>query len=89
MITGIGEMTIQAMKAQFSDLIEGHKRNIQAAFSRSEDGKIKVGISFNVEQKGEGLAVETGIAYTVEKVSDKQSAFIKENQLAIFPIANE
>ena len=85
MVNGIGERTIEAMKAQFADLIETHKRKIQAAFAQAEDQKIKVGISFNIEQKGDGLAVETSITYTVEKVSDKQSAFIKENQHVLFP----
>ena len=85
MISGIGERTIEAMQKQSADLIETHKRNIQAAFLRAEDGKLKVGISIAIVQAGEKLIVESTITYTVEKVSDKQSAFIEENQAPLFP----
>jgi hypothetical protein len=84
MISGIGEKTIETMQRQTKDLIETHKRNIQAAFLKAEDGKLKVGISIAIVQAGAKLAVESTITYTVEKVSDKQSAFIDENQPALF-----
>jgi hypothetical protein len=53
---------------------------------KTEDRKIKIAFSCNIEAKGDGLAIETGITYTVEKVSDKQSAFIKENQPGLFAV---
>lgn len=85
MISGIGEKTIEAMKQQTIDLIDTHKVNIQKVFNRTKDGKVKVGLAINIFRKDEGLKVETDITYVVEKVSDKQEAFIKENQAPLFP----
>jgi hypothetical protein len=84
MVSGIGEKTIQEMKRQAEELIDTHKRSLQAAFLKAEDGKMKVGISIAIVQAGEKLIVESTITYTVEKVSDKQSAFIEENQPGLF-----
>jgi len=84
MISGIGEKTIEAMIKQSADLIQTHKRKIQEAFFQAHEGKLKVGIGINIVQVDSRLAVESTITYTVEKVSDKQSAFIEENQAPLF-----
>ena len=86
MVSGIGEKTIQIMQDQARDLIQIHKRKIQAAFYQAEEGKMKVGLSINIQQVGPKLAIETTITYTVEKVSDKQSVFVDENQPALFAV---
>ena len=85
MVTGIGERVIEAMMQQANDLIATHKRGIQKAFSAADDQKLKVGIAINIQQVAEKVLVETAISYTVEKVSDKQSGFIDENQVLMFP----
>jgi hypothetical protein len=85
MVTGIGERVIEAMMQQTNDLIQTHKRGIQKAFSAADDCKLKVGIAINIQQVAEKVLVETAISYTVEKVSDKQSGFIDENQVLMFP----
>jgi hypothetical protein len=86
MIDGIGEKCIEAMMQQTNDLILTHKRGIQKAFSAAEDCKLKVGVSINIQQVAEKVLIETAITYVVEKVSDKQSGFIDENQPLLFPV---
>ena len=86
MINGIGEKTIETIKRQASDLIDTHKRKIQAAFYQTDEGRMKVGLSVNIQQVGPKLAVETSISYVVEKISDKQSVFIDENQAPLFAV---
>ena len=86
MISGIGQKAIDMMIKQTGDLINTHKRKIQEAFLQAEDGKMKVGLSVNIMQVGPKLAVETSISYVVEKISDKQSIFIDENQPALFAV---
>ena len=86
MTNGIGTETIEAMKKQAADLIEIHKRKIQESFYQAHEGKLKVGISCNIVQAGAKLAVESTITYVVERISDKQSCFIEENQAPLFPV---
>ena len=86
MISGIGQKAIDMMIKQTADLINTHKRKIQEAFLQAEEGKMKVGLSVNIQQVGPKLAVETSISYVVEKISDKQSIFIDENQPALFAV---
>ena len=84
MVSGIGEKTIEAMIQQTNDLIATHKRGIQKAFIGAEDGKLKVGIGINIVQVGQKLSIETAISYVVEKITDKQSGFVEENQVLMF-----
>lgn len=86
MVNGIGEKTVEAMKKQACDLIEAHKGQIQKAFFRADEGKIKVGLGINIQQVGPKLAVETNITYVVEKVSDKVDGYIDENQSSLFAV---
>ena len=86
MINGIGEKSIEAMKLQLNDLIEIHNRKIQEAYYQAHDRKLKVGISIAIAEISGRLAVESTITYTVEKISDKRSCFIEENQVQMFPV---
>lgn len=90
MITGIGEKTFEAIQAQVKDLLEGHTNSIKSAFLKTENKKLKVDIKILFEQKGDGVTAKTSIAYLPsEKVKDENTAFIKENQMAIFPKTDE
>jgi hypothetical protein len=85
MINGIGEKSIESMKAQAEDLIESHKRNFQEVQMKSDDGDLDIGFKIMVRREGEGLFIETRITYIMSKVTDKRSAYVQENQMEIFP----
>lgn len=52
-------------------------------------GSVNGGLCTKCADKKIKQAIETQISYVVEKVSDKQSVFVDENQPALFPVTGE
>ena len=84
MTNGIGEKTFSTIEQQIDELLATHKRGIQRAFSAAEDCRLKVNFGINIQRVAEKVLVETGITYVVEKINDKQSGFVDENQVLMF-----
>jgi len=92
----IGPKTIQKMKDTAIEKIDTWAPKIRDAYLKSEDGKLKVTIGFNIFMSKEisgGLDVETGITFTAEKISDKTTETVVENQmdlpLKVYKLAGE
>lgn len=79
----IGPKTITKMKEMAAEHLNHYEREIGKAFLKSEDGKLKVALSFDLavsDVKAGAVDIDATITFTAEKVKDKISSLIMENQ---------
>ena len=78
----IGEKTIAQMKSLAEEKIDTYAEKMDAAFLKSDDGKLRVSISFDLAQseKPDSIDLDCTISFTSEKIKDKTSTTITENQ---------
>jgi hypothetical protein len=79
----IGDRVFAKMKQLGGELVALHEERMKQAFSRSDDGKLSVTVSFTIAPgKVAGqYDVDATISYTMEKVKEKISANVSENQM--------
>ena len=87
----IGPKTIKQMKDSAAEKIDIYARQINEAFKRSDDGKLKISLSFDLcvskETQG-GIDIETGIAFIADRIKDKTMRTVVENQVEL-PLADK
>lgn len=81
----IGEKTIAEMKALAAEKIDTYAEKMDAAFLKSDDGKLRVSISFDLAQseKPDSIDLDCTISFTSEKIKDKTSTTVTENQVEL------
>lgn len=80
----IGEKTIEKMKVMAGEHLDTFAGKIAEAFLKSSEGKLKVTIAFDIgvsEVKPGGLDVDATISFTTEKIKEKISSIVVENQI--------
>lgn len=80
----IGEKTISKIKAMTADQIDTYADKINQAFARSEDGKLKVTLSIDLAVstvKPGGIDCDVSIGFVADRIKDKISETIVENQV--------
>ena len=81
----IGMETKQSIKGMLNELIDEHYHGLNDAMSESEDDRIVVSLSVNIERLSEDICnVECSIAYTLKKVKDKVKKRVNEKQIGLF-----
>ncbi len=79
----IGPKTIEKMKAMAAEQIDTYTGQINAAFLKADDGKLKVSLSFDIAvstTKEGGIDLDATIYFTESKVKEKISDIVFENQ---------
>lgn len=90
MQTWISKHTTDTMKSLACELIDAHAANMNLAFLKAEDGKLKVNLALDVamsEAVANAVDIAATISYTLERVRDKiEKTGISELQVEIsFP----
>ncbi len=83
----IGKMTMETMKMLIDELLDGHAGEINKAFLKSEDNGLKISISLDIGVSGKianGVDVDATISFVAEKVKEKVSKTVSENQQELF-----
>ncbi len=83
----VGERSIKAMRDLGIELIDSHAKRINEAFLKSDDGKVKVSLSYDIavsEKKADYIDIDATISFTTEKVKTKVTESVSENQGALF-----
>jgi|GEM_PF-3273718 len=85
----IGTKTIEAMKGMAAELLDIYEEKLDVAFMKTgEEGKLKVGISFDIAlsaSTANAVDVDATITFTADKVKDKiQKTGISESQGVLF-----
>jgi hypothetical protein len=83
----IGEATIKKMEGLAAEQLQAYAKKINEAFLKSEDGKLKVSLAFYIGVSGERANagdIDATISFTTEKVKDKISTTVSENQTELF-----
>jgi uncharacterized NAD-dependent epimerase/dehydratase family protein len=78
----IGTKVFSTMYQLTESLLKSHALRMQQAFAKSEEGKLNVSISFAIVpgKDVDEYGVDAQIQYTMEKVKEKISANVTENQ---------
>ena len=86
----IGEKTIAQMKFIAAEKIDTYAEKMDAAFLKSDDGKLRVSLSFDLaaSEKPDSIDLDCTISFTSEKIKDKTSTTITENQVEL-PLADK
>ena len=86
----IGPKSIEAMKAMAENQIDTYAGKINQAFLKSDDGKLKVSLSFDLSMsdKPDSVDLDCTISFTSEKIKDKTRTTITEKQ-AELPLADK
>ena len=86
----IGPKTIDSMKALAVEKIDTYAEKMNESFLKSDDGKLKVSISFDLaySEKPDSVDLDCTISFTSEKIKDKTSTTITEHQ-AELPLADK
>jgi hypothetical protein len=86
----IGEKVIEKVKLLSDELIGMHGGRIQKAYGKQEDGKLTVSLSFVIQpsEKAGMIDVDAKITYVMEKVTEKITAKVSENQIDL-PLENK
>ena len=87
----IGEKTILKMKSLAAEQIDSFSREIDKAFLKNEDGKLKISMSFDLSMsqiKPTGIDVDCTLGFTADRVKNKISDTVVENQLDL-PLAGK
>ena len=81
----IGEKTIESMKALAAEKIDTYAVKMNDSFLKSDDGKLRVSISFDLaaSEKPDSIDLDCTISFTSEKIKDKTSTTITENQVEL------
>jgi hypothetical protein len=82
----IGPKTIQMMKALTVEHLDTYAKTLDVAFKKSDDGKLKVSISFVLSvstEKANSVDVDATISFTAEKIKEKISQTVTENQIEL------
>ena len=86
----IGKKVFFTMEKLTGDLIHMHGARMAKAFNLQTDGKLAVAITFSLQPsaKPDVIEVDATIAYTMEKVKEKITANVSENQeeLTLYPL---
>jgi hypothetical protein len=80
----IGPKSIADMKQHATDQIDAFAKQIDIAFIKAEDGKLKVSLSFDIcksKIKPEGIDIDCTLSFVTDRVKDKVSSTVVENQI--------
>lgn len=80
----IGEKTISKIKAMTADQIDTYAGKVNQAFLKSDDGKLKVTLSIDLSVstvKAGGIDCDVSIGFVADRIKDKISETIVENQV--------
>lgn len=81
----IGEKTIARMKLLAAEQIDSYAKEIDRAFLKNEDGKLKISMSFDLSMsqiKTSGIDVDCTMGFTADRVKSKISDTVVENHAA-------
>jgi hypothetical protein len=87
----IGPKTIASMKQAAAEKIDIYAGQIDKAFLKSDDGKLKISIGFDIsmsEKMANGVEVATTIGFVADKIKDKTVCTVIENQIDL-PLADK
>jgi hypothetical protein len=79
------------MKQHATDQIDAFAKQIDIAFIRAEDGKLKVSLSFDLSTskiKPGGIDIDCTLGFVADRVKDKVSSTVVENQIEL-PLADK
>lgn len=78
----IGEKVFQQLANMTEELISEHAARITKAFSLQDEGKMNVGIALTITPGKliDQFELDASISYTMEKVKEKITARVTENQ---------
>jgi hypothetical protein len=79
----IGIKSLTEMKEAAAEKIDIYAEDIDKAFIRSDDGRLKISLSFDLcvsKETAGGIDVETGIAFIADKIKDKTMRTVVELQ---------
>jgi hypothetical protein len=79
----IGPKSIARMKLEASDNIDVYAKQIDDAFMKSEDGKLKVSIGFDLcvsQIQPTGIEISTTISFVADRIKAKTISTVVENQ---------
>ena len=81
----LGDKVFDKMTDQAEELITEHRERIIKAFGKQDDGKLAVAITFNIAPAKaiDQYDVDATISYTMEKVREKISCTVSENQMEL------
>lgn len=79
----IGPKSIEKIKGMVGEALDTYAGKINTAFLKSDDGKLKVSLSvdLSVSEIKSGVDVDVTIGFTADKVKDKTSTTVVENQV--------
>jgi hypothetical protein len=87
----IGPKTIASMKQAAAEKIDIYAVQIDKAFLKADDGKLKISIGFDIsmsEKTANGVEVATTIGFVADKIKDKTICTVVENQTDL-PLADK
>lgn len=79
----IGPKTLDRMKNAAIEKINDHAEEIKKAFLKSDDGKLKVSLGYNISMSKEtpgGLDIKAGISFIESRINDETISTVVENQ---------
>ena len=81
----IGPKTIERMKALAAEKIDTYAVKMNDSFIKSDDGKLRVSLAFDLaySEKPDSIDLDCTISFTSEKIKDKTSTTVTENQVEL------
>jgi hypothetical protein len=82
----IGPKTITRMKLMVSEQIDAFAKKIDEAYIKADEGKLKVTLSIDLctsTIKATGIDVDCSISFIADRVKDKISDTVVENQIEL------
>jgi len=81
----LGEKTLDKMIDQSEELITEHRERIIKAFSKQDDGKLAVTLTFNIApaKTMDQYDIDCTINYLMERIKEKISCTVSENQMEL------
>ena len=81
----LGDKVFEKMTDQSEELITEHRDRIVKAFGKQDDGKLAVSLTFNIApaKAMDQYDVDCSISYLMERIREKISATVTENQMEL------
>lgn len=92
----IGPKTIARMKTEAAEKIDIYAGQIDKAFLKDDDGKLKISIGFDLSMSDEtpgGIDIDTTLSFVADRIKDKTRYTVVENQADLpldkYPVKGE
>ena len=80
----ISNAVIEEISSRIQDMLESYQTQLDEAYLRTGEDQLSISIGAKVSPDNARLKVVTSISFVKEKVSDKITSFVDEEQASLF-----